>query len=235
MIYLATNPRWRTGGVVYHAASAQGQQIALPTSALCQRADVGTLITPAGGNRVATLTEWCCAWAADTGCFAQPEAFDVGHYLEWLERLRPIQDRCLFATAPDVVGDAHTTLERSAPVLPMLRARGWPPALVAQDGLERLEVPWDSFTALFLGGTTSWKLGEAAAALAAEARQRGKHIHMGRVNSRRRVRHAQVLGCHSVDGTCITFDPPTYVRVIPRWLDGLPLRLPLTALAPLLN
>jgi hypothetical protein len=42
-------------------------------------------------------------------------------------------------------------------------------------------VPWDAFDVLFLGGTTDWKLGPAAADLTAEARRRGLVVHMGRV------------------------------------------------------
>lgn len=67
------------------------------------------------------------------------------------------------------VGDAAATLTRSAPMLPRIRALGYPAALVAQDGLEHLAVPWDAFDVLFLGGTTDWKLGPAAADLPADA------------------------------------------------------------------
>jgi hypothetical protein len=73
------------------------------------------------------------------------------------------------ATAPDVVANAATTLARSAPMLPRIRALGYPAALVAQDELEHLPVPWDTFDVLLLGGSTTWKLGPAAADLAAPA------------------------------------------------------------------
>jgi len=41
------------------------------------------------------------------------------------------------------------------------------------------------------------------------------------VNSFRRLRAAQLAGCHSADGTCLAFNPPAYIRDIPRWLDAL--------------
>jgi hypothetical protein len=73
---------------------------------------------------------------------------------------------------------------------------------VAQDGCEHgLVPPWWSFDALFLGGSTAWKLGPDARALAGRAKQRGKWLHMGRVNSLRRLRYAQAIGCDSVDGS----------------------------------
>jgi hypothetical protein len=66
-------------------------------------------------------------------------------------------------------------------MLDRIRAVGYPAALVAQDGLEDLPICWSSFDALFLGGTTRWKLGSAAARFAQQARQRGVWVHMGRV------------------------------------------------------
>jgi hypothetical protein len=87
----------------------------------------------------------------------------------------PGTSSCLFAVAPDVVGDAAATLRRSERILPLIRYyTPFPAAFVAQDGLEHLDVPWDEFDALFTGGSTSWKLGPAARALAAQARQHGK-------------------------------------------------------------
>ena len=90
-------------------------------------------------------------------------------------------------------GDAAATLTRSAPFLPAIRALGYPAALVAQDGLEDLDVPWDDFDVLFIGGSTEWKLGPHARALAAEAKARGKGVHMGRVNSQRRRRKPRTV------------------------------------------
>lgn len=119
----------------------------------------------------------------------------------------PYRDRCVFAVAPDVVGDAEATITRSKPFLPVIRAMGFPVALVAQNGLEYLTVPWDVFDVLFLGGDTTWKLGPAAAELTREAAERGKWIHMGRVNSECRWQYAAGIGCHSTDGTYLAFGP----------------------------
>lgn len=43
------------------------------------------------------------------------------------------------------------------------------------------------FDVLFLGGSTAWKLGSAARRLTTEAKARGKQVHMGRVNSLKRL------------------------------------------------
>lgn len=125
---------------------------------------------------------------------------------------------CLFATAPDVLGDAAATLRRSARMLDLIRYAGFPAALVAQDGLEHLPIPWDDFDALFIGGSTPWKLGPAARTLIAEARRRGKWVHMGRVNSLRRLRYAHTIGCDSADGTYLTYAPDANLARLLNWL-----------------
>lgn len=155
-------------------------------------------------------------WAADNGCFSKNYVGDT-RWLAWLAAHRVHADRCLFATAPDVVGDAVATLARSAPHLPTIRALGYRAALAAQDGLENLAVPWDAFDVLFIGGSTEWKLGAAAAHLVTEAKARGKHVHMGRVNSRRRWSYAEHIGCDSVDGTFLAFGPDANLRRLTGW------------------
>lgn len=157
-------------------------------------------------------------WCADNGCFGKGYPGDE-KWLAWLAKNAHDAERCLFATAPDVVGDAVATLARSAPFLPKIREMGYPAALVAQDGLEDLEVPWDTFDALFIGGSTEWKLSEAVADLVGEAKRRGKYVHMGRVNSGKRFRYAESIGCDSVDGTFLTFGPNTNLPRLMKWLD----------------
>lgn len=179
---------------------------------------LGMIDTPAQGNALVRGVDWC----ADNSVFGDAYPGDA-EFLAWLGARAEHADRCAFAVAPDVVGDAAATLERSAPMMPRIRALGYPVALAAQNGLEDLTVPYDSFDVLFIGGDTTWKLGAAARRLAAEAHARGKRVHMGRVNSLKRLRYAaagQPYGpaCDSVDGTYLTFGPD---RNLPRLLGWL--------------
>lgn len=144
-------------------------------------------------------------WAADNGCFNEDTYAGDDQWFAWL--LRQPVDGMLFATAPDVVGDAHATMARSWPWLAKVRESGRPVAYVAQDGATPANLPWDDFDVLFVGGSTAWKLGRDARLVVAEARKRGAKPHMGRVNSERRYRYADAIGCHSVDGTFVTFGP----------------------------
>lgn len=163
------------------------------------RPDMPAMVTPRMGQQPPPDQPW----AADNGRFSAPQDYTDAGYLAWLARM-PVES-CLFATAPDVVGDAVATLELSAPMLPRIRQLGYQVAFVAQDGL--IDPPWDDFDVLFIGGTTAWKLSETAAVIVREAKRRGKWVHMGRVNSKRRMVYAESIGCDSADGTMLRFDP----------------------------
>ncbi len=179
--------------------------------------EVGFMHTPMMGNSLYHGR----TWAADTGCFAAPHKHDNDKYLSWLHRHNDIAGQCLFATAPDVVGDAAATLVQSTPMLKAVRQIGYRAALVAQDGMEELKIPWEEFDALFIGGTTQWKLGSHAASIVQEAKRRDKWVHMGRVNSLRRLKFARSMGCDSADGTHVAFQPDINVLKVQRWVQTL--------------
>lgn len=161
------------------------------------------------------------AWAADNACYSRGDSFDLGRYLAWLERSKHDRSRCLFATAPDVVGDAAATLRRSAPVLPLIRALGYPPAYVAQDGFDPDTVPWGAFDALFIGGTTAWKRAEDGGyAAIREGKRRGKYVHVGRVNGGPFFRNLAAVGADSADGTGLARNPGQNWPRVRRWLDS---------------
>ncbi len=174
---------------------------------------LGHIATPASGHRLQAGVAWC----ADNGAYTGRYPGDT-RYLAWLSARTAHAPRCAFATAPDVPGDPAATLTRSRPMLDRIRAVGYPVALVAQDGLEHLNVPWNDFDVLFLGASTAWKLGPAAAGLAAQARRHGKTVHMGRVNSFKRLRYAVSIGCASADGTFLAYGPDTNLPKLLRWL-----------------
>lgn len=178
---------------------------------------VGLMLNPGSGYRPERIARYA-AYACDNGCFSQGATFDGAKWLRWLERFIPHRQRCLFAVAPDVVGDAEATLERSSPYLPLVREMGLPVAFVAQDGQERLPVPWDAFDCLFVGGTDAFKLSEPAYALVAEAKRRGKWTHQGRVNGWRRFRASMLSGFDSCDGTYIAFNPEELVERVAGWM-----------------
>jgi hypothetical protein len=192
---------------------------------LAGRTDAGWMLTPMMGNRPDLNATW---WAADTGCFTQPARHDDAAYLAWLVDRRACAHRCLFATTPDVVGDAAATWRRSRPMLAVIRALGYPAALVAQNGIHDRPVPWDAFDVLFVGGDDAFKLrDERTWALVAEAKRHGKWCHMGRVNSHTRYDTARAGGYDSADGTFLAFGPDANLRHLERWLARQQAVLPL--------
>lgn len=165
---------------------------------------IGRLISPRSGNKVLPGQ----IWAADNDAFL---AWNEDRFVKMLNRLEGTPG-CLFVTAPDVVGDARATLDRFWDWRLEITGRGFPIALVGQDGAENLDVPWDCIDAWFVGGSTEWKLSATAADLVGEANRRGKWTHMGRVNSRRRLRIARDAGCESVDGSGWSKFPDHYLK-----------------------
>lgn len=176
---------------------------------------LGMIATPRQGNPVeADFHLWC----ADNGCFGTGYPGDDA-YIEWLGYLAEHSDRCVFATAPDVVGNHDRTAARSRPMLDRIRAAGYPVAFVAQDGMEWSTWDlWDEIDCLFIGGSTEWKLGPAARDLAYLAGSLGKWVHVGRVNSHKRLDYASMFA-HSVDGTHITFGPDLNLPKVLAWTD----------------
>lgn len=175
---------------------------------------IGYIDTPAQGNKRPEGVAWC----ADNGAFS--DKFDEGKWWRFLEANAHAASTCLFAVAPDVVGDAAATYERSLPWLPKIRALGYPAAFVLQDGATDDLIPWDDFDCLFIGGSTEFKLGPIVRQYVREAKARGKWVHMGRVNSERRWKYADAIGCDSVDGTYLTFGPDTNLPKLLAWVRG---------------
>lgn len=157
-------------------------------------------------------------WAADNGCFSPGRAWYADRWLAWLERQRPLAGACLFAAVPDRVGDHRATLRRWGYFSDAVRALGFAPAFVGQDGQTVAQTPWDELGALFIGGTTAWKLSEEPRRLADEALARGLWVHVGRVNSGKRFR-AWAPHAHSCDGSFLSFAPAGNVPRLVRWLD----------------
>lgn len=162
-------------------------------------------------------------WAADNGCYPPDESWSPTKWLRMLGELDALDDetklRCLYLLVPDMPFDHHETMARWYRWSPVAYAFGLPLAFTIQDGATVDEVPWGEFEVAFLAGSTEWKLGEQAYRMAQEARDRGKWVHMGRVNSWERLDWASTIGCDSSDGTFMRFGKPDeMVARLATWL-----------------
>lgn len=134
--------------------------------------------------------------------------------------------RLLFVAVPDAVqmteqgpiGDWAGTLWLFRSWQRALTKRNLPAAIVLQDGATSDTVPWADIAAVFVGGSTAFKEGPAAAAILREAAARGVWRHIGRMQTERRLRLLDVTGFDSFDGTQFSRFPDTY---IPTWLERL--------------
>ncbi len=219
---------------------------------------IGLMLQP--GSGLAGRADAYRWWPADNGCFLPGHRLRRGGWFEWLACLPDVgsRRRCLFAVAPDVLGDAEATWERSALWLPLVRALGIPVALMAQNGADGHVATWEhaeQWDVLFVGGAPEcpgcgwvrtravdgrascprcrqalreWKLSPAAKLCVDEARLGGKWVHVGRVNSWRRLELMASWDVDSVDGTYLAFAPDANGRHLSRWLQRLDAERPLS-------
>jgi len=155
---------------------------------------VGKLVTP-----LTRYANWGGIFAIDNGAFSK---FDRNAFRSLLERDYGHRTRCLFVAIPDVVGNGRRTLElyhQRDRFIP--QSCKWPLALVAQDGIEDLDIPWMEMSALFIGGIDPFKESKACADLVITAKRLGIHVHVGRVNTAKRFLRFRELGADTCDGS----------------------------------
>lgn len=145
-------------------------------------------------------------WAADNDAFS---GFNPKKYLKMLDGIAGAKNPPAFVTAPDVVCDHFATTDLLCKWLPELRQRGLPVGFVLQNGCEAAWdyhigsgawFPWEEVDCFFIGGDTAFKFSPFIQHFTAFAAHE-KWIHMGRVNSAKRLRYAMRIGCHSCDGS----------------------------------
>ncbi len=170
-------------------------------------ARIGRLVTPRHYPSIAETVAEGITLAADNDGFG---GVDHAAFVKMLDALEPFAGAVRFVTVPDVVCDAGATIAEWRVWAPEVRRRGLTPALVLQNGMvadyrgvrfaDEL-VPWAEIGAVFVGGDDDYKMSDHVAMIAFEARRRGLWIHVGRVNTVRRLRHAEALHADSADGS----------------------------------
>lgn len=142
------------------------------------------------------------AYALDNGawsCFTQGIAWDEERFREFYRLLGPEAD---FVVVPDIVAGGLASLRRSKKWLPELDGLRLVPV---QNGMSLDDVrPLLSDTVgIFVGGDDEWKE-STMRSWGQLAREVGCYLHVGRVNTRRRVRLCQEAGADSIDGSSVS-------------------------------
>lgn len=178
---------------------------------------LGQMLNPKVGNRLVDGA----TFAIDAGTVKIVDSRPVNDPdwdpAKWETYLRRYQGTpgCLFAVVPDWVLDAERTDARWQQYAPLVRSLGYTPAYVLQNGCQA--IPGDA-GAVFVGGDDDWKMSHEVRALVREAQRRGLYTHMGRVNTRTRLRIAAQDFYDSVDGTTLAFGPDRNLPQLLGWL-----------------
>ncbi len=109
--------------------------------------------------------------------------------------------RCLWIAIPDYPYCAYSTIGLFRHWKHVIKRKR---AFVLQNDIDRYAslIPWDEIVAVFVGGDDDFKESAAAVELAKEARDRGKWVHVGRVNTVRRLDFWEPYA-DSIDGSGI--------------------------------
>jgi hypothetical protein len=160
------------------------------------------LVGPDQLSRVRGIPE--LAWACDNGAWgahSNGTPWDAGAFQAVLDRWGAGAD---WTVAPDIVAGGRASLRLTERWLPLMASCRL--VLVAvQDGIEAADVVplLGSKVGIFVGGSTDWKW-RTMPMWATLAREAGCYLHVGRVNSARRIGWCASHHVHSVDGTSAT-------------------------------
>ena len=131
--------------------------------------------------------------AIDNGAFS---GFNETKFYKTLELYKDINPK--FVVLPDVVADHKQTLDLYNKYKHL--EKSFNTAFVLQDGLIEKEIP-TNVSAIFIGGTTEFKLSKQVRKVVKSALKQDLWVHIGRVNSQKRIRYALDIGCNSFDGS----------------------------------
>lgn len=161
----------------------------------------GLLVSARGVLR----TEGFLTYALDNGAwtsYREGRPFDDRSFLAAVEA---VGAGAQFIVVPDIVCGGHASLRLSEAWLPRLTGIGRRRLVAVQNGMVPADVRGllSSEVGLFVGGDTAWKE-SSLPAWGRLARESGCYLHVGRVNSARRIRLCQLAGAHSFDGTSVS-------------------------------
>ena len=162
-------------------------------------------------------------YAIDNGAFhafQQNKPFDVEAFekcLEWSASSPIRPDWCVL---PDIVGGGTRSLDFSMTWLDSVRKYCELPLIAVQDGMEPEDIAdlVGPSLGIFVGGTTEWKL-QSLMGWGRLAKNKC-YLHVGRVNTKRRIIHCQNAGADSFDGTRVVKFPKDLPE-LDRWRSQL--------------
>jgi len=188
------------------------------TLAALERAGWRLLVSAAGVHRTEGFR-----YALDNGAWSRRdgEAFtDPDFVFNFIKLIAFHGKHADFIVCPDKVGDAEETrdlidmwvgMDFLAPYLAHTRV-----LLAVQDGMTATQIGHylenHSMLGIFVGGSTEWKE-ETIPYWGAVASEVGCWVHVGRVNTARRIRMCKDAGITSIDGSTVAMFPSSLEMV----------------------
>lgn len=135
------------------------------------------------------------AWTA----FQQNAPFDEKAFMRAVDKMGENAD---WIVLPDIVAGGMRSLDYSLAWLDRLRGLPTPLLIAVQNGMNEDDVRGflSPSVGIFVGGDTEWKEATAVA-WGSLARKRNCYLHVGRVNSARRIAICAAAGASSFDGS----------------------------------
>lgn len=176
---------------------------------------LGCLVVPGARNKPESIRSLGLATAADNGAFS---GLDVGAFCSMLGQFQDAKFPLEWVACPDVVGDDVGTFRLWGQWAKIIKAFGFKPALVLQDGMKLMDIVAFNPPVVFIGGSTEYKLGPVVRKIVQWARSEGKPVHMGRVNTEDRIHYAVEIGCTSCDGSGFSKWPDIRIPLAMKWI-----------------
>jgi hypothetical protein len=155
---------------------------------------IASLMSP-GGQRAPIDG---CGLAFDNACFGAFKNGTEWDFRKWMKMMDWAvsgSHNPMWALCPDSVGDITGTLNRWDEFYWITASYGWPVAFAVQDGMRKEHVPKNA-SVVFIGGSTDWKWETLRYWC-----DHFSHVHVGRVNTYRRLWQSHDAGAKSIDGT----------------------------------
>lgn len=166
--------------------------------AALREAGWGLLVSAKGVWR----TEGFTLYFIDNGAWTAHQAGEGFDEAAFLGVVSLLGEGAAFVVVPDIVCGGLDSLRLSESWLPRLDHLPGRLLIPVQNGMVPADVSHllGPRVGIFVGGDTEWKL-STMPRWGVLARERGAHMHVGRVNSARRIRLCALAGAHSFDGS----------------------------------
>lgn len=161
-----------------------------------------------GGQLITALTGYrrCHeVFAVDNGAYS---GFNEKGFVRILKREFANKEDCLFVAIPDKIGSHSETMKMWEQYNHL--ADGYKKAFVAQDGYEGYP---DGVECLFIGGTNKFKDTKESLDAVIDAKNKGLHVHVGRVTGVKRFMLYESVGADTCDGSGLSRFDPTFTRL----------------------